>query len=100
MPALKTCPNCGNRVNEGVVGCPDCGAKWDEDGAYLGVPENLPSYERDELPKKVGDMTPDQLGLLIFRKAFWGALAAVLAVGLTVWLFGFAVAGCMSGAID
>ena len=97
MTGMKTCPSCGSQVNEGVVGCPDCGAKWDEDGAYLGVPENMPSCMRTPLPNKVADMTPDQLGALIFRKAFWGALAAVLAVGLTVWLFGLAVAGC---AID
>ena len=97
MAGMKACPSCGNQVNQGVVGCPDCGARWDEDGAYLGVPENMPSYMRTQLPDNVADMTPDQLGSLIFRKAFWGALAAVLAVGLTVWLFGLAGAGC---AID
>lgn len=97
MVALKTCPNCGSQVNVGVVGCPECGAKWDEEGAYLGVPEDEPPYLRVESPRKVADMTPGQLGDLIFRKAFWGALAAILAVGLTVWLFGLAAAGCASG---
>ena len=97
---MKTCPNCGDQVNEGAVGCPECGAKWDEDGAYLGVPDGTPACVPVEQPKRVADMTPDQLGALIFRKAFWGAVLALVAVGGTLWLLGIALAGCVSGGID
>ena len=100
MAATKTCPSCGNQVNEETGGCPECGARWDEDGAYLGVPEGTPAYLPVEQPRRVADMTPDQLGGLIFRKAFWGAVVALMAVGFTVWLLGIALAGCVSGGID
>jgi hypothetical protein len=96
--AMKTCPNCGNQVNEGAVGCPECGAKWSEDGAYLGLPDGAPVYVPVQQPKTVADMTPDQLGALIFHKAFWGAVLAFVTVGVVFWMLGAAIAGC-AGAV-
>jgi hypothetical protein len=92
----KTCPSCGDPVDEASTECPECGARWAGDGTYLGVPES-PVFFRTPSKKVVAEMTQDELGSLIFRKAFWGAVAGILAVAVTLWLLGLAFAGCMSG---
>jgi hypothetical protein len=94
---MKTCPNCQSQVNEAATGCPECGARWADDGAYLGPPPDSPAYTPVEQPTTVAAMTPDQLGALIFRKAFWGAVLAIVAVTLTFWLLAISVGGCVAG---
>jgi hypothetical protein len=85
--ATKPCSNCGHEINAAAVGCPNCGAKWNESGEYLGVPA---AYAADEAPgsvaKRVADMTPGELQATMFLSVFLGVLAAGI-VWLVVGLF-------------
>lgn len=78
----RPCPNCGHELNESAIGCPECGAKWTEDGAYLGVPAASAGDEGlGSEAKRVADMTRGELHATVF----WAVFSAVLAAGF-VWL--------------
>ena len=42
---MKFCPNCGERLHQATTGCPECGARWNDDGSFAGVPVRTPALE-------------------------------------------------------
>jgi hypothetical protein len=76
--ATEPCPNCGHELNEAAIGCQDCGAKWSEDGEYLGAPTGGPPVVAAE--RRVADMTVSELQTTVFWMARAGAAAAMVAL--------------------
>jgi len=97
---MKKCPNCGTDINEAATGCPECGARWDEDGTYAGVPEGTPALQPIPQPKTVAEMTPKELGGLIFHQALWACILAIVAMWLVTLALGVLMVGGCSGGFD
>ena len=86
--ATEPCPNCGHELNEAAIGCQDCGAKWSEDGEYLGVPaEDAARGTPASASRRVADMAPGELQATVFLAVFTGVLAATA----ILWLVGLAL---------
>lgn len=90
----KTCPICGKEVHEDVVGCPHCGARWDEDGRFLGPAPDEPPYVAEKMPATVGEMSPDQLRSMVRNEAFWAAVLALVAMTLLGLALGAVFSAC------
>jgi uncharacterized membrane protein YvbJ len=88
---MKECPNCSAKVHDDVVGCPECGGRWEADGSFTGQQTTVVEPLRDPL---VTEMRASELR----REVRWGTFQGYLlsaAVLMAIYLvFMLAIVGC------